>query len=612
MKKFRLIPMMFLLVGVLVVSCFAVGCNGVTLFHPNGHVHTFSEEWTIDEETHYHAATCEHTNLVKDKTYHNLVYGAHEATDTTCAFVGYACVCGYAVLDDGTPAQQHALVNHPQQGDGCITPIVSAYKTCSLCDYSTPRTVTPAKGAHTFETGWSADDNYHYHASECGHIEEVSARALHTYINGECLECGHAEPTVFLAYGFTNNGAAYEVIGIGDVTGTEINVPSIYNGKPVVGVGKGAFKNNTNITKVVLAQDVQSIGQDAFYGCTSLTEVVLYRGFNTIGQAAFAGCTNLTSIHLPSTLKGIGTYAFDGCVKLENVTIPASLSSIGEQAFAHCESITSIWLPASLSVLYPNTFLGCKKLASVDLPAALTAIRMQVFYGCEALTSITLPQSLTYIGLSAFEKSGLTSITMPDTVTTLASYVFRDCKALKTAVLSKSLTVATDTWFSGCGALTSLSLPFTGAHVDQLTDGNVEAFGYIFGKTPYEGGVAVKYKEGTPSETTYYVPQGLASVTIYGGSADHWDNGTNTGAYTYQIKANTFENCSMIKTVRIGEKVKNIGANAFKGCNITAAVFDVTTGWTAEGNDVMLGSNAAQNAVELMSGQYSGKAWRRS
>ena len=72
-----------------------VGC-GSTVQPP--HAHTFSKEWSSDAEYHWHAATCEHTDLIKDKEAHKWDDG--ERIDPSLGsediFVEYTCtVCGY-------------------------------------------------------------------------------------------------------------------------------------------------------------------------------------------------------------------------------------------------------------------------------------------------------------------------------------------------------------------------------------------------------------------------------------------------------------------------------------------------------------------------------------
>ena len=51
------------------------------------HTHTFSDEWSYDETTHWHAATCQHADLRADEAPHTLVMNADETVEE--------CFCGY-------------------------------------------------------------------------------------------------------------------------------------------------------------------------------------------------------------------------------------------------------------------------------------------------------------------------------------------------------------------------------------------------------------------------------------------------------------------------------------------------------------------------------------
>ena len=53
------------------------------------HEHTYATDWTYDEDNHWHAATCDHSELKKDVTAHSWVAGA-EADGYTV----FNCVCG--------------------------------------------------------------------------------------------------------------------------------------------------------------------------------------------------------------------------------------------------------------------------------------------------------------------------------------------------------------------------------------------------------------------------------------------------------------------------------------------------------------------------------------
>ena len=63
-----------------------------------GHEHTFSKEWSFDENYHWHQATCKHKDLVSDKEHH--IFDEGHVTHSPTAFekgeIVYKCiVCGY-------------------------------------------------------------------------------------------------------------------------------------------------------------------------------------------------------------------------------------------------------------------------------------------------------------------------------------------------------------------------------------------------------------------------------------------------------------------------------------------------------------------------------------
>lgn len=149
------------------------------------HAHTFSEDWSYDENNHWHAATCEHTeekffnkahvDANKDGVCdvcgydadHEHTYQADGEWTTDAGYHWHAATCGHDV--EGTAKAAHADAD----GDGACD--VCAYK---LNDHN-----------HTFAADWTADATHHWHAADCGH-DEVSDKAEHTYdAAGFCTVC---------------------------------------------------------------------------------------------------------------------------------------------------------------------------------------------------------------------------------------------------------------------------------------------------------------------------------------------------------------------------------------------------------------------------------------
>ena len=110
-----------------------------------------------------------------------------------------------------------------------------------------------------------------------------------------------------------------------------------------------SFHVNSSIIKV--PADVKYISPCPFKENKQITEVILPAGLIGIEKCAFEKCENLKTINFPASLKTIGNYAFEGCVSLETVSFPEGLESIGNSAFRGCESLSKVEIS-------PNTVCG--------------------------------------------------------------------------------------------------------------------------------------------------------------------------------------------------------------------------------------------------------------
>jgi len=83
-------------------TCIICGYVDVEII-PKIHYHTYSELWSKNETYHWHAATCEHSDLVSEKSTHTFDYGTvlKAATSTESGTIRYTCdVCGYQYDED--------------------------------------------------------------------------------------------------------------------------------------------------------------------------------------------------------------------------------------------------------------------------------------------------------------------------------------------------------------------------------------------------------------------------------------------------------------------------------------------------------------------------------
>ena len=108
-----------------------------------------------------------------------------------------------------------------------------------------------------------------------------------------------------LEYRLNYDSKSYSVSGIGTCTDTDIVIPSIYNGFPVISISSSAFRGCTSLTSVEIPDSVRSIGMHAFAECTSLTSIVIPDSVTSIAFNAFFDCTSLT-IYCEATSKPSG------------------------------------------------------------------------------------------------------------------------------------------------------------------------------------------------------------------------------------------------------------------------------------------------------------------
>lgn len=150
--------------------------------------HTYSESWTITETHHWFAATCKHVD-------EKLAYGAHDDTvnvDGKCDWCGYEENSHIHTFADAwssdTDNHWHAATcEHTDE----VKDLANHYDAdrdgaCDACEYELDH-------EHTFADEWSSDENNHWYAATCAHTTETKDKAAHVDINtdGKCDECEH-------------------------------------------------------------------------------------------------------------------------------------------------------------------------------------------------------------------------------------------------------------------------------------------------------------------------------------------------------------------------------------------------------------------------------------
>ena len=101
----------------------------------------------------------------------------------------------------------------------------------------------------------------------------------------------------------------------------EVQIPSYFNGAPIVEIGNNAFEN-AKITKIFIPKTILFLGTECFDYCHELTEVRFEKG---------------------SQLEKLGKWVFFECSKLERIDIPASFRINGYPSNSIFTRAKALW-----------------------------------------------------------------------------------------------------------------------------------------------------------------------------------------------------------------------------------------------------------------------------
>ena len=141
-----------------------------------------------------------------------------------------------------------------------------------------------------------------------------------------------------LKFTLINNGAGYEVSdGSAKIDGV-IELPSAYNGKPVIKIASNGFLNCSKLSGIIIPSSVTAIGKDAFKGTAIWDDSndVVYADKWVVGYKLSIG-----DLVLKSDTIGISDYAFYG-KGIVGINLPSSLKYIGANAFENCNKLTEV------------------------------------------------------------------------------------------------------------------------------------------------------------------------------------------------------------------------------------------------------------------------------
>lgn len=172
------------------------------------------------------------------------------------------------------------------------------------------------------------------------------------------------DPSEYLKFELISGKDAYEVTGYeADIMPAMVDIPAVYNGKPVLRIGRSAFLQCKSICSVEISEGIEEISAYAFSG-SNVQTVLLPETLKELGYGVFNSCGFLSDINLPEGITYLLTDTFKGCTSLKQLTVPRSVDRIKEGCFQSCS------YSLELSILNPyctlddsaNTVGYCRKI----------------------------------------------------------------------------------------------------------------------------------------------------------------------------------------------------------------------------------------------------------
>lgn len=329
----------------------------------------------------------------------------------------------------------------------------------------------------------------------------------------------------------------------------ELIIPKAIAGKPVVSIGDNAFapensaraannaEEKSGLVSVVIPDTATSIGNGAFKDRTELERVIFEGKVETIGDSAFENCISLEEAALPDSVRFIGDRAFYNCVKLKTIPLYEGLEEIGSQAFEGCNFDRSVIIvPSTVEKMGKKAFGSVADTAVIAISEALAENYDYSDDNCGYLVYRVLDDGTKTV-IRGKLGSGMKTIAVPSIMTVDPEHEHL--------------------WIDGTHSYCALC-DFAGGSCGDEGEEGENAFWRIDRTTGtlYITGSG-RLKDYTGEETAPWLAPELRNSI----------KAIEIGSGITNVPSNAFLDCVNVKTALIPDTVSEIGETSFLGCS---------------------------------------------
>jgi len=410
--------------------------------------------------------------------------------------------------------------------------------------------------------------------------------------------------------------------GIDNTSVTEIVIPDVLDGYPVIGISKDAFVNCTDIEHIVVDEKNTALTSKAADGteCNAVISIaenklvlgcvntVIPETVKVIAEYAFAGI-EITKVVIPATVEKIEARAFEGCKLLEEVVIEGP-TLFDNFSFVYCDAIKNVTLSSECMDVGIEKLFYANNLTSITILEGIQKLKSGMFSKCTALKELHIPASVVLIDPDTLKDLPLENITIADdnSFYTTKDADGNECYAIFDKVEKKLVAGTSNTVipseiksiadYAFCGrnmqefiipdTIESIgSKPFS--YVEKLTvsantwftsnvKGNFVSELILTGT--YNGAIPDQAFEGFSILTDVKLPEGITAIGLNAFAGCHSLTNVTIPEGVTEIGGMAFNECRSLVSVTIPESVTVIGRSAFVGCNNLTSVI-IPAGVTA-------------------------------